>query len=117
MRHPDELKKLIQELEARSADQHVTILVGMATCGLSAGAGKVYEALRAAVASVGRSDVAVKQTGCIGVCRLEPMFEILDETFGRTTYVDMTPDKAREVVQAHLVENRVIDQYTITAYD
>lgn len=117
MKTLDELKALQRQLIDETSGKTVRILVGMATCGISAGAKPVLAALEKAVAETGLDGVEVSQTGCIGVCRLEPMFEILDPWFGRTTYVDMTPEKAIEVVRAHLLERHIIEGYTITAYD
>ena len=61
--------------------------------------------------------VSVVQTGCIGVCRLEPIVEILVPGEEKVTYVKMTPEKARQVVAEHLVNGRPIKEYTIGEAD
>ncbi|OPL07398.1 MAG: ferredoxin [delta proteobacterium ML8_F1] len=113
----EELIALKEEIIAGEAPDEIKIMVGMATCGISAGAKPVMQALKDCVEEKGLSKVKVKQTGCIGVCRLEPMFEIFEPGGRRTTYVDMTPEKAVEVVEEHLIKHHIIERYTIGAYD
>ena len=60
-------------------------------------------------------DVTVSQTGCIGVCRLEPIVEIYEPGKEKVTYVKMDPEKAARVVSEHLVNHRVVEEYTIGA--
>ena len=90
----------------------VRVLVGMATCGISAGARPVLAALTEEVAKRNLSHVMVTQTGCVGMCRYEPIVEIYDGN-DKITYVKMTPEKAVRVVHEHLVNNRVVAEYTI----
>ncbi len=113
----EELMALKERIGREEATDEIKIMVGMATCGISAGAKPVMKALMAFVEEQGLKQVKVKQTGCIGICRLEPMFEIFEPGGERTTYVDMTPEKAVEVLEAHLLHHHVIEKYTIGAYD
>ena len=99
----------------RKDDHAVRVVVGMATCGIAAGARPVLAAIMDEVAKRNLEHVAVTQTGCIGVCRLEPIVEILVPGEEKVTYVKMTPDKARQIVAEHLVNNRPIAEYTIGA--
>ena len=90
------------------------VQVGMATCGIAAGARPVLNAFVEEVAKRGLKDVMVTQTGCIGICQYEPVVEIVED--GRkTTYVKMTPEKAVRVVNDHLVNGNVVTEYTIGA--
>ena len=89
------------------------VVVGMATCGIAAGATPVLEAIVEGVNAAGLSDkVAVTQTGCIGICQFEPVIEIY-EAGKRTTYVKMTAEKAEEVVEKHIKGGNVVAEYTI----
>ncbi len=60
-------------------------------------------------------NVTVSQTGCIGVCRLEPIVEVYVPGQEKVTYVKMTPDKVASIVSEHLVNGRVVTEYTIGA--
>ena len=93
------------------------VIVGMATCGIAAGARPVLNKFIEEVQNRGLKNVLVTQTGCIGVCRLEPIVEIVAPTGEKTTYVKMTEEKAVKVVHEHLVNNKVVDEYTIANAD
>ena len=93
------------------------VLVGMATCGIAAGARPVLNAFVEEIAQRGLSDdIVVTQTGCIGICQYEPVVEVEIPGQEKVTYVKMTPEKAVEVVNDHLVNKNVVSKYTIGAY-
>jgi NADP-reducing hydrogenase subunit HndB len=91
------------------------IIVGMATCGIAAGARPVMNALVEEIAKRGVKNVVVTQTGCIGMCRLEPIVEVLEPGEEKVTYVKMTPEMARKVVVDHIINKNVVTEYTIGA--
>lgn len=91
------------------------IVVGMATCGIAAGARPVLAAFVEDVQRRELHHVSVTQTGCIGVCRLEPIVEIFVPGEEKVTYVKMTPEKARQIISEHIVNKRVLSEYTIGA--
>ena len=93
------------------------IVVGMATCGIAAGARPVLNKFIEEVQNRGLKNVLVTQTGCIGVCRLEPIVEVITPTGEKTTYVKMDADKVAKVVHEHLVNNKVVEEYTIANAD
>ena len=89
------------------------IVVGMATCGIAAGARPVMSAFVEEVGKRNLQNVSVVQTGCIGVCRLEPIVEVYAPGKEKVTYVKMTAEKAKQVVAEHIVNGNVIADYTI----
>ena len=92
------------------------VVVGMATCGIAAGARPVLNAFVEGVASANLSDkVTVTQTGCIGICQYEPVVEIFEEGKEKVTYVKVDAEKAREIVEKHLKGGNVVEEYTIGA--
>ncbi len=93
------------------------IVVGMATCGIAAGARPVLNALVEEVGKRGLLDVMVTQTGCIGMCRLEPIVEVMMPGKEKVTYVKMTAEKAQRVVAEHIVNGNVVTEYTIGAVE
>ena len=96
--------------EGRADAAHV--VVGMATCGIAAGARPVLSAFVEEVAKE-KLNVRVGQMGCIGICRHEPVVEVTEQDGTKTTYVNMTPEKAVQVVHQHLIGGKVIAGYTI----
>ena len=92
------------------------VVVGMATCGIAAGARPVLTAFVEGVAGTGLSDkVTVTQTGCIGICQYEPVVEVYEEGKEKVTYVQMTAEKAQVVLEKHLKGGMVVEEYTIGA--
>ena len=110
-------KKMQGRVDIRKSDAEKRVVVGMATCGIAAGARPVLQAFVEEVATRGLSDVVVSQTGCIGVCRLEPIAEVFMPGQEKVTYVKMDAEKAKRVVAEHLVNGNVVTEYTIGYYE
>ncbi len=98
-----------------NAEAETRVLVGMATCGIAAGARPVLTAFVEEVAKRGLKDTMVTQTGCIGICQYEPVVEVITPGKDKVTYVKMTAEKAVRVVNDHLVNGNVVTEYTIGA--
>ena len=110
-------EKAQAQMAARDADGNdgIRVVVGMATCGIAAGARPVLKALVDEVAKRNVQHVSVTQTGCIGMCQYEPIVEIFEPGKEKVTYVKMNPEKALEVLEKHLIGGQVISNYTISA--
>lgn len=120
MKTLEELKAIRDKMQSqvgfRSEDDEQTrVVVGMATCGIASGARPVLTALSDAVQEKKLSNVAVTQTGCIGLCQYEPIVEIMEPGKEKVTYVKMTPEKAVEIVEQHLIRGQVVAEYTINS--
>ncbi|MBQ4289979.1 MAG: NADH-quinone oxidoreductase subunit F, partial [Clostridia bacterium] len=108
--------KMQDQTKVDGTDCEYRILVGMATCGIAAGARPVLNAFVDGIADAGLSDrTVVMQTGCIGICQFEPVVEIYGKDNTRTTYVKMNAEKAKEVVERHIKGGEVVKEYTIGA--
>ena len=99
----------------RDSTDDTRVLVGMATCGIAAGARPVLTAFVEEINKRQVKNVMVTQTGCIGICKLEPVVEIVAPGQEKVTYVKMTAEKAARVVTEHLVNGQVVAEYTIGA--
>ena len=110
-------KATISRINVRTEEKGETtrVVIGMATCGIAAGARPVMMAFMDEINKRGLSTVTVSQTGCIGMCRLEPMVDVYLPGQEKVTYVHMTPEKARRVVAEHVVNGRPVAEYTIGA--
>ncbi len=119
MKSLEELKAIREKMQGqvglREEDDTVTrVVVGMATCGIAAGARPVLNAFVEGVAEKGIGDkVMVTQTGCIGMCKYEPIVEIMAPGKDKVTYVKMTAEKAKEVIDQHLIRGQIVSDYTI----
>ena len=108
----DRVKNTVHLRKEDSAD-NIRVVVGMATCGIAAGARPVLAAFTEEVAKRGLQNVMVTQTGCIGICQYEPVVEVFEPDGSKTTYVKMTPEKVARIVTEHLVNGKVVEEYTI----
>ena len=108
--------RMLEQVNLRKDDNIDTrVVVGMATCGIAAGARPVMLAFIEELKKRGIENVTVAQTGCVGMCRLEPMVEIYVKDQEKVTYVHMTPDKVAKVVTEHIINGRPVEEYTIGA--
>ena len=114
----------LQEIRNRALNQvnlrkeredGIRVVVGMATCGIAAGARPVLNAFVQEVEKRNMADVTVTQTGCIGMCRLEPIVEVYVPGQEKVTYIEMTEEKVAKVVAEHLVNGKIVAEYTVGA--
>lgn len=109
----DKMKQTVNTREA--AHDNTRVVVGMATCGIAAGARPVLNAFTEEVAKQGIEGVLVTQTGCIGICQYEPVVEVYRPGEDKVTYVNMTADRVARIVKEHLIEGDPVAEYTIGA--
>jgi len=105
----------LKRVDLRTDRKGTRIVVGMATCGIAAGARPVLAALMDEVQKRGLKEVEITQTGCIGVCRLEPLVEVYKEGSEKVTYVELTEEKARRIIAEHIVNGNIVTEFTIGA--
>ena len=111
-------ERMKDKVVLREGSGDIRVVVGMATCGIAAGARPVLNRFVEKVSAEGLADkVTVTQTGCIGICQFEPVVEVYEAGKEKVTYVKMTAEKADEVVEKHLKGGKVIGEYTISAMD
>ena len=120
--------KSLQELEAirkatlsriivRKEDKSDTtrVVIGMATCGIAAGARPVMMSFMDEIQKRQLEHVTVSQTGCVGMCRLEPMVDVILPGKEKVTYVHVKPEMVPRIVAEHIVNGRPVQEYTIGA--
>ena len=109
-------EKMKDKVVLREGTSTTRIVVGMATCGIAAGARPVLNAFVDGINKEGlASDVVVSQTGCIGICQYEPVVEVYKAGEEKVTYVKMTVEKAEKVLKEHIKGGKIVTEYTITA--
>ena len=106
--------RMKSKIVLREGAGDIRVVVGMATCGIAAGARPVLNAFVEGVNSADLCEkVTVSQTGCVGYCQLEPIVEIYEAGKQKVTYIKMTPEKAAEVVEKHLKGGNIVTEYTV----
>ena len=118
MKSLEELKaikaKMQDKVVLRKSSGDIRIVVGMATCGIAAGARPVLNAFVEGITEAGLGEsVIVTQTGCIGICQYEPVVEVYTKDAEKVTYVKMTAEKAKEVIEKHIKGGQAIAEYTV----
>ena len=109
-------EKMKSKVVLRESSGDVRVVVGMASCGIAAGARPVLNTLVEEVSNAGlASKVTVSQTGCVGLCQLEPIVEVYEAGKEKVTYVKMNEAKAREIVEKHLKGGAVVTEYTVAS--
>jgi len=108
-------EKALKEINLRDNTDKIRVVVGMATCGIAASARPVMNTFVEELNKRNIQNVNVTMTGCIGVCRLEPIAEVIDAQGEKTTYVKLNAEKARRIVAEHLVNGHPVVEYTIGA--
>ena len=120
MKSLEELKAIRMRMEGQlgmreEGEDQTRVVVGMATCGIAAGARPVLNKFAELVQERGIKNTVVTQTGCIGICKYEPIVEIYEPGKPKVTYVHMNAEKAEEVVTRHLQGGQVVRDYVIPA--
>lgn len=108
-------EKAKQDIGMRETLGKTRIVVGMATCGIAAGARAVLAAFNQELETRNVRSTSVTMTGCVGVCRYEPMCDVIEPNGTKTTYVLLNADKAKRIVAEHIVNGHTVDDYTIGA--
>ena len=119
MKSLEDLKKMREEalkkVDMRTGDKDYRVVVGMATCGIAAGARPVLNAL-VEESTKGNYSCLITQTGCIGICVKEPIVEVFDKENNKTTYVHVDADKAKKILQEHIGKGKIVEEYTIPKF-
>ena len=112
-------EKAQAQIAARDAEGNdgIRVVVGMATCGIAAGARPVLKALSEEIEKRNIKNVAIAQTGCIGMCQYEPIVEVFEEGKEKVTYIKMSPEKVARVVADHIVNGNPVVEYTVATLD
>ena len=106
-------QRTLDQVNLRREHEGTRIVVGMATCGIAAGARPVLLAFMDEISKRKLLDVTVTQTGCIGMCRLEPIVEITCPGKEKVTYVHVKPEMVARIVSEHVVNGNPVEEYTI----
>ena len=110
-------KATLSRINVRTEEKGETtrVVIGMATCGIAAGARPVMLAFMDEIQKRQLAHVTVSQTGCVGMCRLEPMVDVIVPGKEKVTYVHVKPDMVPRIVAEHIVNGRPVQEYTIGA--
>ncbi len=118
MKSLEELQAIRDKMKAKINNRAVAdsndyrVVVGMATCGIAAGARTTLNALTEEVEKRQLNNVIVSQAGCIGICKYEPIVEVFEPGKEKVTYIHVDAERARQIVASHIVNGNPINEYT-----
>ncbi len=111
----EELKKIREkmqkEIDLRTGEKAVKVVVGMGTCGIAAGARPVMAAIKDELSRQNAENVTVTQSGCAGFCAQEPLVDVFRPGEKKVTYGKVTAEKARRIVSEHVLKGRVVSDF------
>ena len=110
-------EKALKVMTIGNGENRIRIIVGMATCGIAAGAKPVMSAFNEELHKRNIKTASVVMTGCVGICRFEPIAEVIEANGDKTTYVKLDAEKARRIVAEHIVNGKPVMEFTIGATD
>ncbi len=105
--------ELIMKRNQEAYRGHVRVTVGMGTCGIAAGAQEVFRALEEELRSHELKDITLSQTGCIGLCRHEPIVEVIAGDVPKVSYGRVTPELVKRIVQEHILDGNAVEEFVI----
>ena len=108
-----ELDQIRQRVKKEIAGSGTRVAVGMATCGIAAGSTPVLAALQQEIAARKLTDVKLAQVGCMGLCKLEPLVEVMRPGQPKITYTRVTPEMVAKIVDEHLAGGKPVQEYMI----
>ena len=109
----DKMQSQIVNRNNKSEDAETRVVVGMATCGIAAGARPVFNELVEQVQNRNLSNVKVSRTGCLGMCKLEPIVEVYVPNEPKVTYIRVDAEKAKKIIAQHIVAGRVCTEFLV----
>ncbi|MGC8971457.1 MAG: (2Fe-2S) ferredoxin domain-containing protein [bacterium] len=118
MKSLEDLKRIRERAQAqirlRTQESNTKIIVGMGTCGIAAGARETLMAILDELSKRNIQDVVVTQTGCVGLCEYEPLVNVIKPGQPKITYMKVTPEKARQIIASHIVNDQVINEWVLS---
>ncbi len=101
-----ELIKIKESFKGQNLKQdQIRIVVGMATCGIAAGAKDTFDYLAKKIEEEGNENVKISKAGCIGSCFAEPTVEIKTNDNDSVIYGNVTVEKAKEIAEKYIIKN------------
>lgn len=102
----------LNQINLINTEETHRILIGMGTCGKAAGAKLIFDYLTEMKREY-HYPIQICPTGCVGMCILEPMVEVIDRNGQHTVYINVNEQLMKEILHQHIKQNIVLDQYTI----
>ena len=106
-------EEVLEEKKRKTNLGHIQVSVGLGTCGIAAGALETLKAIRQQVDARHIKDVSISQTGCIGLCKNEPIIDVIVGNAPKVTYGNVTPEVVQRIIREHILGGKVVEEFVI----
>jgi NADP-reducing hydrogenase subunit HndB len=106
-------EEVVAERQRKVSAGDIQVVVGLGACGIAAGALETLQALQQQVKAAGLKNVTITQSGCIGLCKHEPIVEVIIGDSPGVTYGRVTPEVVQRIVQEDILDHRVVEEFVI----
>jgi len=114
---PEDLDKITEKIKRttllREGSGRARVIVHMGTCGIAAGARDIMKALLDEIETKDTKDVMVTTSSCAGLCSREPMITVELQDQPAVKYVDVTPEKIKEIFSKHVIGEQIVTEYAL----
>ena len=114
---PEDLKRIALKMKKvinlREGTAKAKIIVHMGTCGIAAGARIVMTTLIEEIDKRNLDDTLLTISSCAGLCSREPMVTVVLQDQSPVKYVDLTPEKAIEILEKHVLGGEIVKEYAL----
>jgi len=109
----DQLKEINNKLKNNNSQNNIVLAVGMATCGIAAGAREVLNKFNEEIALLNIKNVSVLSTGCLGYCYAEPLVEVRMPNGSSILYANVDAKKAKQIIDEHIVIGNIVSDFQL----
>ena len=104
-----------REMQRKTSRGEIEVVVSLGSCGIAVGALDVLHIVEEEIKAHDLKDVTVSQTGCMGLCKHEPILQVIVGNTSKVTYGKVAPDVAKRIIREHIIEGGVVEEYIVDA--
>lgn len=106
-------EEVIKERQRKVSAGDVQVIVGLGACGIAAGALETLKAFQQQIKAEGLKNVTIIQSGCIGLCKYEPIVDVIVGDSPGVTYGRVTPEVVQRIVQEDILNHRIVEEFVV----
>jgi NADP-reducing hydrogenase subunit HndB len=106
-------EKALQKERTAAQKNRFQVCVSLGSCGIAVGAMDTYTALDHLINRKGAGGIRLKKTGCIGLCSLEPVIQVIETDRPPVTYGRVTPSVARQIFEEHIGKGLILQDHIV----
>lgn len=109
-----EARKEALDREMGNTQQYpIQIRISLGSCGIAAGANETLEFIEQFIQENSLEGVQVKEIGCIGLCALEPIVQVVELGGQQVIYGKVDAAVARRIFYEHIEKHVIVQEYMV----